>query len=301
MPFAFADTFSCSSTGVATGNMFSIYDTQSNSIQNGTAGTNGTANVIVINPTTTGFTGGTGAAGYNNGDPYATGGACTSAMGIFGRVVCYFKNTVGNVVSQTCTAPSSCSCRAPSRCYLTLFIAVMGIFIMTGIAQFSVREIMINVLKIALVYGFATNAAWGIGIGYALFMGLAEQGSTLVLSSGNMPAGGSTLTSPDMVIGGLLNLTTLGNTSSSIFPSTLQTSPQCAFNLILLFVLLIIFAPYLAVFIGNVIMQYLWIYIRALLGYLTALVLIGFLFVLSPLFHLFRAVSDHAALVRAMA
>ncbi len=262
IPIAQAANFSCTGA-TANGNLFT-YDVLSNKISdsNGVLTTINTPNANMLND-----------------DPY-TNGSCTNSLGIFGRILCFFKSTVGQIISQMYCGFQN-QLQGPLGLILTFFVIIVGVTIMTGMVQVTVREGIMALLKIALVWVFATNAAWGIGIGYAFFMGLAEEGSALVLSTTN---GGTALTTPDSVITGVLNFTTTGAAGGNplILPATL--SKTCMIWLMPFLILLFLYAPVVAIFICTMIIQYLWLYARALLGYLTALVLIGFLFILAPLF-----------------
>ena len=267
VPFANAATFSCTGA-VPTGNMFN-YDTISNKLydQNRTAQT-------LSSPT----------ASTINDDPYTTG-ACVASLGIIGRTICFFKTTIGQVLS-TMYCDFQSKLIGPISLALTLFVAISGIMIVSGMTRLTVREGIKAALKVALVYTFATNATWGIGIGYAFFMGLAEQGSALLINAAGAPGsgGGTALTLPDSIIGSVIGISSRGSGTGMpvAFPGSLQS--VCMLWLFTLMLLLIVFLPMVAIFLSTMMIQYLWLYIRALLGYLTALVLIAFLFILAPMF-----------------
>lgn len=260
---AWAASFACSN-GTPNGNLFD-QDTI------GTQVTDQNGNSYTINTSTT----------TTNGDPF--GSACPQTLGIFGRIICFFKSVIGQVVSSMYCGFQN-TLIGPFSIAMELFIVVSGIAIMTGITQLTVREGMVALIKIALVWAFAMNASWGIGIAYTLFMGLAEEGSIIVLGAVGGSGGsgaGAYLTQPDSVLGGMLSLITTGAGGGSGFANV---PPNCMLWLVGFLLALLFFMPWIAMLIISLIVQYFWLYARALLGYLTALVLIGFLFILAPLF-----------------
>ena len=260
-----APAFSCDALGNATGNLF-LFDDLTSQVYDNTGVTTYNIN--------------SGLTKTSNSDPY--GGACTNSLGIFGRVICFFKSTVGQIVSEM-YCRFQVSIQGPLSIAVTLFVCICGVLILSGVMQMNVKESVLALIKIALVWAFATNATYGIQIGYAFFMGLAEQGSAMVLDAAPTTVqAGTMLTTPDSVIN-----TITGATASTTVSATplVGTVPQvCLLYMIPILLVAFTVMPVVAINIVNLIIQYFWLYARALLGYLTALVLIGFLFILSPLF-----------------
>jgi type IV secretory pathway VirB2 component (pilin)/type IV secretory pathway VirB6-like protein len=202
--------------------------------------------------------------------------------GIFATILCFFKAVVGQILSSMYCQFQSVMV-GPITTAMTLFTMLFGFMIMTGITNFTAKEATLFLLKMAIIWTFALNPAWGIGVGYQFFMGIAEEGSALVTQ-------GSTaqLTDPDSMIGSLLSFIS-GNPSSqwagNLTNSTYSGMSQwCVLYATLAVAALLFFMPMVSMFLIMLLLQYLGLYFRAVLGYLTALVLISFLFVLSPIF-----------------
>jgi uncharacterized protein YjbI with pentapeptide repeats/type IV secretory pathway VirB6-like protein len=269
VPIARAANFQCLA-GNASGNLFD-YDSLSNQVSYPNGTTDALGNPSATDPA--------------NDDPFSSG-ACSQNLGAVGRTICFFRSTVGQIISQM-YCQVQYALQGPLSVLMTTFVAVIGVAIMTGMLQLTVREGILALLKVALVWTFATNATWGITIAYAFFMGLAEQGTNIMLNSAG-GSGGTLLTVPDEVLSGIINFTSTGTNGGALLnltPTGGAAPPtQCLLWLFSFFILLLIFLPMVAIFITTMIVQYVLLYARALLGYLTGLVLIGFLFVLSPLF-----------------
>ena len=54
---------------------------------------------------------------------------------------------------------------------ITLFITIYGIMFTMGLAALTARELVTRLIKIALIWTFATNAAWGIGLAFFFIIG----------------------------------------------------------------------------------------------------------------------------------
>ncbi len=271
----FMGNFSCTN-GVANGNIF-------------------TADTIV-----TSADGVTLTSGATATDPSLATDPCSNAsLGVFGRLMCFFKSTVGQIMSgMYCSYQYAL--QGPLKAALTLFILIFGVGVATGIMQFTYKDAFVALCKIALIWAFAANAEWGIGVGYRFFMLVAEQGSALVMGTvksisqchdvnGNLVTCATpSLDEPDSLFTSLFNTSANPNTSAggqTIAGQSLPyLTPLCALDLGLLLVLLLIFMPIIIIFFIIMVIMYLLLYAQALLGYLTALVLISFLFILSPLF-----------------
>jgi len=201
--------------------------------------------------------------------------------GIFARVLWMFKTTVGDIMGEMyCTFQNFL--RTPLTVVLTLFVIVFGITVLTGMVNLTLKDTGIVLFKFALVWAFAMNAEWGVDIGYNFFIGFAEEGSNIVLSAMNLTqqqqAAPMTLAHPDTIFENILN-------SSTGTQSTISQLPLvCDIYLMIIGVFLLFFMPIIIIFIGLIVIVYIGMFARALLGYLTALVLITFLFVLAPFF-----------------
>ncbi len=201
----------------------------------------------------------------------------TGNCGMFARVLWIFKNTVGTVMSKMYCGFAD-ALRVPLTSALTIFFTVYGIMIIAGIANFNLKEGGVVIFKFALVWAFAMNAEWGIGVGYNFFVNFAEEASNIVLAAIPHTGTAPSLSSPDAVIGGVL-----GNTAGT--QNTLGgLSEACTIFLYFLAVSFIVYLPPLIAIIVVILLSYIGNFAKALLNYLTSLVLISFMFILAPFF-----------------
>ncbi|MEI7668859.1 MAG: TrbC/VirB2 family protein, partial [Pseudomonadota bacterium] len=225
---------------------------------------------------------------------YEQGASKDVNAGVFGRTLYVFRDTVGNVMSSMYCSMTD-SLRGPINVAITLFLIVFGITIATGIVKLTIKEAGVIIFKIALVWAFALDPAWGIGIGYKFFMGFAENASDIVIktiphAAGPMP----TLTTPDRVLSGIFGAVTNGGGQGNISPQ-LNVPAPCFGIIVLMALFLLLLMPFLVVFVVLLIIQFIGLYARALIGYLSAVVLITFLFVFAPFFlgfALFKSTND---------
>ncbi len=222
--------------------------------------------------------------------------ACSTG-GVYTRVLCIFNSTVGQAMSAMyCSVQEALA--QPISIMLTLVVIIFGIGITTGMNHFTIKNTMIMFFKIALVYLFATQAEFGIGIAYKFFMGVAGGGADIVLgvlSPGGAAAAGSpsSINYPDSVIANVMGLITADSTNAtpafhtatSGNGSTLSNaSPYCQSIIASIALALLYNMPVILVFIITTIIMYAGMYARALLAYLSAVVLISFLFIVAPIF-----------------
>jgi type IV secretory pathway VirB6-like protein len=148
---------------------------------------------------------------------------------------------------------------------LTLYVLLYAIAFTMGISELTVRELVTRLLKIALIWTFAMNASWGVGLAFGFFVGGIES------------------------ISGWL----LGGSGSSSFFTTLDdflvnqiTSPFTAdgAKIVAFFVSLWYAIPPLCLLFLYFMFKVMTVMIRALVSYLLGLTMIAFLIALSPIF-----------------
>jgi len=227
-----------------------------------------------------------------NGDPSKAGGPCAGVQGFFARLLCFFKSTVGQIMSSMYCGFQD-TLRGPLSVALTLYVVVFGILIATGMSNFTPKEAIVTFFKIALIWGFAMHADLGIGIAYKFFISVAEGGSAMVRAALTSGSNESSLTQADTLlltfsnalsgnaVGG--NTCTVGGVNGTLISGACIPN-ACTAALLSLLIYLLFLLPIVGIFIIVMIILYIGLYARALLGYLTALVLISFLFVMAPLF-----------------
>jgi|GEM_PF-973663 len=209
-----------------------------------------------------------------------SGGSCAVAgLGFMARTMCIFKSTIGSIMSVMYCSFADYM-RSSLVVLFTLLVTIFGIMVMTGTSKATIKEFSTVLFKIALVWAFAMNADWGIGIGYKFFMSMAEEGADIVMTA--FPGNGTaTLTAPDTV---LLNLAGFATESGKVASTWPDIPGDCKVYLIAFGVLLVFFLPMVLMLLLTVIMQYVGLVFKVMLNYLTSLVLVSLLFILAPLF-----------------
>ena len=215
-----------------------------------------------------------------------TQGAAQNANngGIFARTLFVFKDTIGAAMSSMYCAVAD-SLRGALMAAITVVIIVFGVGIITGMVNFTLKDASIYLMKIALVWSFAMDPAWGIGIGYKFFVSFAEEGASIAMSAMTAATGQAapTITSPDTIITNSINGVVNGD-GGTINTALADVPLTCLGVLLPLAALLLLFMPFVIIFIILMIIQYIALFVKAMLGYLSALVLISFLFIFAPLF-----------------
>ena len=205
---------------------------------------------------------------------------------IFATMMCVFKSTIGDIMSNMYCSFAD-YIKTPLASLLVVFVSIFGIMMITGMTNTKVKDFAIVLFKIALIWTFATGGDWAIGVGYKFFMSMAQEGSDIAMSAmphlaGSTPA---TLTDPDTVLAGIFNDSVSLSSASHPLTSAFTGLPAiCIVDLSLLAVLFIFFLPAFIFFFIMMLIQYIGMFAKAMLNYLTALVLISFLFILAPLF-----------------
>lgn len=124
-------------------------------------------------------------AGSQLYDASVTGhtGACeaTGITHIVSQVICNFVVILNSVLGKVYCGIQF-SMVGILGAVLTLYVALFGVQILLGTAQLNAKEIVIRLLKIAGVWAFATQSAWGIGLTFQFFLSLINDGSTWVVN-----------------------------------------------------------------------------------------------------------------------
>ncbi len=119
-------------------------------------------------------------------------GACqfTGIQHIFSWVVCAYVGILNDVLGKTyCGIQYAAS--GTLAALLSLYIAVFGVQVLMGTAQLRAGEILMRLLKIAGVWMFASQSAWGIGLAFQFFLGVIGNGAAWAVNS-IMPGIGET-------------------------------------------------------------------------------------------------------------
>jgi type IV secretory pathway VirB6-like protein len=259
----------------------------------GTVGPNASGNILTFDKDMSNTPG----TGRTACDPLPSNDPNIINVHVFSRSICIFKQNLGTVMSSMyCSIQNAL--RVPLTIVVTLFIVIFGVMVATGMTRFTVREAMTLMFKVALVWAFAMDADWGIGLGYQFFITVADRGATWAAApifdsvvNNTGPVTDTLLDAPDQMLSNIANMFTglmhgqVPTGGASSLPPEIANMPQyCQTILGILLILLLLIMPFILIFMIISFVLFAMLYARALLGYLTALVLISFLFVLAPFF-----------------
>lgn len=101
---------------------------------------------------------------------------------LFSNIICMFVSIIDGVLSAIYCGIQF-GIKTPLSAVMVLYVAIFGVQILTGQTQLTGGEIVARVVKLAFVWYFATNASYGIGIGFNFFLGLLNDSILWVLSA----------------------------------------------------------------------------------------------------------------------
>lgn len=101
---------------------------------------------------------------------------------IFSGFVCTVQTTLDEILSYIYCGVQNAMI-GPLSVAIGIFVAVYGLQLMMGLARATVGEVSSRLIKIALVYMFATQSAYGLGIAYGFFSAAMEEGVGWMLSA----------------------------------------------------------------------------------------------------------------------
>lgn len=115
--------------------------------------------------------------GVPSGGGIFSGSAACDSFGVsqpFSTLNCYFQQNLNLVISR-----SYCGIQynlAPVlNVAIVLFVMLYGIMFSFGLAALTAKELVVRLIKIALIWTFAMNAEWGVGMAlFFLFGGIEE-------------------------------------------------------------------------------------------------------------------------------
>ncbi len=217
---------------------------------------------------------------------------CNPAQtGVFSGILCFFETALEAMLG-TMYCGFMTSMRVPVTAAMSLAVSIFGLCVLTGYIRMQFREAAKMVLKMALVTAFVFNSDYAIRMVGTLFMGMLQTGTAFIMA----PLGGSNvLTQPDSAITGLFNFMSNPNLSQMdatnncngqpcLNDAVLRIITNCATFLAVIGIGLMVFLPVVFGFLIMMFIQYIGLYVKAILSYLTSIVIICFLLVLGPLF-----------------
>ena len=235
--------------------------------------------------------------GHASGSLYSSGLSCPTTMGfdnIFSFVVCNMEQLSSNLMGNMFCGMIASLTPAVSA-VLVLATVFFGIAFTIGMVPATAREFQMFLIKVSFVWAFATQSDYLIGIGYAFFINGIRDGIAIALTNAQSaldptaaaapPSGSAVYAQLDGVIASFMHYATdyLGvNPKDPINPADPNAGCKNALFAVMA-IMAVAFPPvfYLCLaLIGKLAMTFL----RAIYGYIYALVGIAFLMTLAPFF-----------------
>jgi type IV secretory pathway VirB6-like protein len=234
-------------------------------------------------------------------------GTCTAAeaQGMISFTLCNFESIMLEAMARIdCTMAYQLS--GPIKGFIAIYLSVLGVCFLTGMLNLTSKEAAVAIFKVGLVLVFVTSAPTAFKYGYWFFAGFAKEGSALVLRAVSNHAPAATnqanqsieaqLTAPDKVMNSLTNYATGSGGGDDTIPM-FANMPEACYNLLMVLLgVAVALIPPLSLFFIYALIKLLWLFARACLGYLSALFLITFLFILGPIFISFALFSSTRSL-----
>jgi len=194
---------------------------------------------------------------------------------VFSGFVCKYEEVLSKIFGRMYCGAQTAS-KTTISVVMTLFVAILGVGVLMQIVPFTASQMMLALLKIALVVGFATNAGLMIGILYRGLMYFSQESINVILAQ----LGGITLSEEngvlktlDAQIGGFFNA-----------DGTSDISAPCAKAFFPLIATLFVAVPPVALIGIMMVFRLFMVLIQTVFGYLAAITGIMFMLILSPIF-----------------
>lgn len=219
-------------------------------------------------------------------DLQATCSGVTGLSNIFSGLVCDFQSILDAVMVRVYCGVQF-TMLEPIRLMVVLFVIIYGIQLLMGYVQANTREVVTRLIKLGMVWMFATESTWGIGIMYNFFIDAANQGIGWVMAVVPMPAFNQP--NPFCVIAPLVAPYNIERITFRYMdylicktvtgPFTAQGAAVAGFFAVMSYMI-----PPLFLMFTYFTMKSLAIFIRCLLSYLLGISAIAFMITLSPIF-----------------
>jgi type IV secretory pathway VirB6-like protein len=262
------------------------------------------AQAQIFGSVNTGFSCGAGGGGGN----ILQSGSCPSSIED-GKIFSYFVCRMESIIGETF---GSFYCQlqqkffGPMSAVITLAITLFGIAFIIGVVPATARDSMLFLFKVAAVWGFATQADLLIGIAYNFFMGGLKEGIAVVVSGVFNPSDGGGASSiggqggeriyayMDDMFKKFITYTTEsagadgnssgGGSGGGASGGAGGSSEPCKNAVFALLALLAVAFPPLFFAGVFLLIKFIAFFLRAVFGYIYALIGISFLIVLAPVF-----------------
>ncbi len=212
-----------------------------------------------------------------SGSLYNNAQQCRQLSGLnnlFSGLVCRYELILDAVLARVYCGIQY-SARPVLGMALVIYVILFGIQVSLGAIQFAGREVISRFLKIALIWAFATNASYGIGVAYNFFTDSINNGISWMLKA---------VVSPQQQWSAWDEFAAFRYMDQLIYtkitgPFTAENAKMTAFIGMLSFMVPPLFGLFVYFFIKSI-----TILLRALIVYLLSISAIAFLITLSPLF-----------------
>ena len=227
-------------------------------------------------------------------EPQGTCSANVEIGQIFSNFVCIFERLLGDLYSNL-----YCGMRDawvfPIKAGLTLAITLTGAGFLMGAVDFTAKELALLLAKFVLIWVFATEAEYGVGLAFKFFMLAAREGITFVLSTtagfsdSSINSTGDVFNEMDVLLSQILHsvgenqdAAIAGAVDSGLY--TEEDIRKCRRGLLYILLTAALVVPPIFFVILYVTVKFLLIFVRAVFGYLIGLLATTFLLMLGPIF-----------------
>jgi type IV secretory pathway VirB6-like protein len=201
---------------------------------------------------------------------------------VFAKLFCIFETTLGMIIGNfLCGLVANWA--EPFAALMTLYISCLGILFLTGLLNFTLKELALQIFKIALIATFALNVPAIVGIAFSFFINLTVSVTRIFVEAG-LPttAGlfGGTNGGADQII------SSDTNANPGIFHTLLrgwEDNPCSGWGMSLILGILM-FLPFVFGIVFMAALSFIMVFTRAAFGYLYALTAITFLLAATPIF-----------------
>ncbi|MAR55900.1 MAG: hypothetical protein CMM93_01830, partial [Rickettsiales bacterium] len=218
---------------------------------------------------------------------------------MFSYFVCQYEQILNELLSEVYCAILDQSIPAISAA-LTLLISLAAASFLMGVSPFNAKELMVLAAKFTLVFAFAMQADYMIGIGYQLFMTGSKEGIVYVLqylfeSGYTYETGeGSSVTVTISTISDVYHIFDqfITNIITDSTKGQMDDGSECKNALLMLIFVVSAAVPPLAIIAIYFVVRVVWMILRAIFGYCQGILGVTFLVTLAPIyvsFALFRA------------
>ena len=225
--------------------------------------------------------------GKASGTLYDSGSSCPTTLEfdhLFSFLVCNMEQLSSNLLGNMFCGVVTSLTPAVSA-VLTMAVIIFGLGFTIGVIPATGRDAQMFLIKIAFVWAFATQSDFLIGIGYAFFMNGIRDGVAIALSGYHSTAGSTTgsavYAEMDEFLAKFIHYATdyMGFTSS-------QSDPNADCKNAVFVVLAIMAVAFPPIFLTALVLiaRMAMTFVRAVFGYVYAIIGIAFLLTLAPFF-----------------